>query len=155
MKNLLFKNPKDIGELTEQIVITELMKMGIKILKPIGDNNRYDIVLIINNIFLKCQIKTANYKKEIIICKTSSTRINKSKNIHYFYKKKEIDLFLFYCYETKQVYVVWPEPKKYEVWLRLTKPKKRNSRMRDANMYILNEQKFLIKKQNIKKDFWT
>jgi hypothetical protein len=59
MKNLLFKNPKDIGELTEQIVITELMKMGIKILKPIGDNNRYDIVLIINNIFLKCQIKTA------------------------------------------------------------------------------------------------
>lgn len=53
-------NTKDIGNLGEHIAIVELLKHGIGISRPLGDNSRYDLVLDIANTLFTCQVKSTN-----------------------------------------------------------------------------------------------
>ncbi len=50
---------KTKGELVEQIVITELMKLGVVVSKPVGDNQPYDILIDYKDRIYKVQIRTA------------------------------------------------------------------------------------------------
>lgn len=53
-------NSKDVGNLGEHIAIVELLKHGIIISRPLGDNSRYDLILDISNTLFTCQIKSTN-----------------------------------------------------------------------------------------------
>lgn len=51
-------NTKDIGTLGESVGITELLRHGIIVSRPLGDNSQYDLILDINSNLLRCQVKT-------------------------------------------------------------------------------------------------
>ena len=89
---------KQIGIIGEQILIAEFIKHGINVLLPIGDNSPYDIVIELNGIFYKVQVKTTEHIKngKMIFSTNKSnpyTKINKK------YTSNEIDLLGFYCIE--------------------------------------------------------
>ncbi len=70
-------NPKYIGEKTEYNIIAQLYNSGFIVLKPLGDNQRYDIVLDVGEFgMIKCQCKTSRYHDSYIEINTCSTRIN-------------------------------------------------------------------------------
>ena len=54
---------KQIGIIGEQILIAEFIKHGINVLLPVGDNSPYDIVIELNGIFYKVQVKTTEHIK--------------------------------------------------------------------------------------------
>lgn len=57
-------NSKDVGSLGEHIAIVELLKLGIEVSRPLGDNSRYDIIIDNDGILLTCQIKSTNSASE-------------------------------------------------------------------------------------------
>jgi hypothetical protein len=98
-------NSKQKGELSEQIVLTELMRLGLPVSKPIGDNQRYDLIVDCNGKLLKGQVKTGYLSRtNKVTHRTYSTRINSK---HYITKgyKGEIDLFFVYCPTNNEVWV--------------------------------------------------
>lgn len=89
---------KQIGNIGEQVLIAEFVKKGVTVLTPIGDNEPFDFVIVINDKFLKVQVKTTERVKDgtMIFC-TNIT--NPHKKINRRYSKSEIDLFGLYCIE--------------------------------------------------------
>jgi hypothetical protein len=60
-------NSKNIGVIGEELAIVECLLLGIDVSRPIGDNSRYDLVLDINGILYKCQVKSNNRKCEELV----------------------------------------------------------------------------------------
>ena len=57
-------NSKDVGNLGEHIALVELLKAGIIISRPLGDNARYDLILDIDGELYTCQVKSTNSATE-------------------------------------------------------------------------------------------
>lgn len=57
-------NPKWVGEVTESAIITELIKRKIAVSKPIGDNQRYDLIIDINSKLWKVQCKSLSHMSD-------------------------------------------------------------------------------------------
>ncbi len=51
-------NPKATGEVTQSAVTTELLKRGIPVSLPVGDNQRYDLIFEAKDRLWKAQVKT-------------------------------------------------------------------------------------------------
>ena len=97
------KNHKQLGEIGERIAIGELSKFGIDILLPMSDNLPFDFVIIFNNKFYKCQIKTSTQESENDSLKFSLTSNNWNKGTTHKYTKDEIDILI--CCDLETIYL--------------------------------------------------
>jgi hypothetical protein len=83
-----------------------MLELGWIVLKPYGDNQRYDMVVDRGKGFEKVQVKSTSLKNGCIIASTHSiyntTKISKSVQ----YTIDDIDTFCIYCRDTKDVYIV-------------------------------------------------
>ncbi len=105
-KNIFMKN-KDKGELVEQIVITEFMKLGIPVSKPIGDNQPYDIIIDLNGKLLKIQVRTCWRGENMNSLKIPF--MNSRMNAKIAYKttsKDKIDYYVAYSFDTGKCYLI-------------------------------------------------
>ena len=94
-------------------VVTELQcqtyftKLGYNVLVPLGEDCRYDMIVDLDGILERIQVKTCRLNKNNTGIKfsTESTRVNSKENIRKKYSKAEIDYFAtFYnekCYLIK------------------------------------------------------
>lgn len=99
-------NTKDIGDISEWTLIARLMKQGYRVLKPLGDNSRYDFVIEKDSMFLKVQAKTGQLKNGVVqfrVCSSATMRGND--RVHRSYEG-EIDLFGVYCPDNDKCYLV-------------------------------------------------
>ena len=93
-----------IGEITEQQVAIEFLKLGYMVSKPLVQNSRYDFVLEVQNKLYKVQVKTATAKENdsFIEFATSTSHTNTQGTINKSYTSDEVDFFAtFYngqCY---------------------------------------------------------
>lgn len=97
-------NNKAKGEISEAQIIARLVKLGIPVSVPFGNNQRYDLVIDVNNNLLKVQCKTARKVGNGTISFHTCSRngsYRKGKTYH-----GQIDIFLIYDYETDEVYCV-------------------------------------------------
>ena len=79
--------------------------MGHRVLLPCGTNQRYDLVIEVDGRFLRCQCKTGRLRKGAVIFSARSVRSNRTK-IEFRGYHGEIDYFLVYCEDTRDVYAV-------------------------------------------------
>lgn len=119
MKNL---TSVDKGDASEATVIAKLKQKGHTVLKPFGDNQRYDIVIDTEDGFEKVQVKTArphHEKDGAVVFKTEGTHSNTNKNEKKPYDKSEIDSFIAYYHkENDLIYVPVEEAPKSSMILR-------------------------------------
>jgi len=96
-------NPKAIGERTEGIVLAHLLRRGAVVLMPFGNNQRYDLVVDINNdgTFLRGQCKTAVYRRGCVRFHPCSS--SGGKKCDY---RGQVDVFWVHCPELDKVYQV-------------------------------------------------
>lgn len=52
------------ADIAESAVITELLKRGFKVLKPLGDRLAYDLALDLNGKLLRIQAKSAWFNRK-------------------------------------------------------------------------------------------
>ena len=100
-------HPKQKGDIAVAKVELELLKQGFKLLKPIGENTRYDLVCDTGSKFVRIQVKHMFKKYNGWVLKARSTRINtKRKTINYPYTKKEVDILIGYKPDTEDCYII-------------------------------------------------
>lgn len=87
-------NTHFIGEITEQEVAIEFLKLGIQVSKPLVSNSRYDFIVDISNHLYKVQVKTGTYKENSYIeFATSTSHTNAKGTINLSYSEDEVDFF--------------------------------------------------------------
>jgi hypothetical protein len=100
---------KDKGDIAEVAVILSAMKAGWSVSKPIGENQRYDLILDDGVALLKVQCKSGKLHNNIIVASlVRMARVSgvsgKFKREHY--KQTEIDAFAIYCPDTNQSFLI-------------------------------------------------
>jgi hypothetical protein len=99
------KNTKTIGEISEVQLMAKLALLGKVILRPFGDNQRYDLVIDDSGKFQRIQIKTGKLKNGVIIFNTQSSTIP-SRKIYGRLYAGEIEFFGVYCPQNNKSYLV-------------------------------------------------
>jgi PD-(D/E)XK nuclease superfamily protein len=135
---VLTDHPVNVGHRTEGAILGELVKRGYRLLVPFGVNQRYDLVLEgEDGRFLKAQCKTGRLRDGVIEFRAVSTQSNMKRTRTRNYSG-EIDLFMVYCRENEQVYVIpVDEVPSRGMYLRVDPPRKQCKRVRWAKDYEL------------------
>ena len=87
-------NSHFIGEITEQQVATEFLKLGILVSKPLVQSSRYDFIVDINHKLYKIQVKTGTFKEDAYLeFATSTSHTNTRGTLNISYSENEVDFF--------------------------------------------------------------
>ena len=87
-------NPSQIGEITELKCKTFLIEQGWNILVPIGNYQKYDVVIEKDNKFYRIQIKHATEKEDSFLVRTRFDVRQNGKVIKGLYTEKDCDYFM-------------------------------------------------------------
>lgn len=83
-----------IGEITEQQVALEFLKLGYLVSKPLVQSSKYDFVVDINHKLYKIQVKTGTLKENAYIeFATSTSHTNTKGTINLTYSEDDVDFF--------------------------------------------------------------
>jgi hypothetical protein len=102
-------NTKQRGDIAEQAAVLEALKRGWSVLRPVGDNLPYDLVVDIGNRFVKVQVKCAwlDGPSQNFVVDNRRTKTNRRQMIREEYKPTDFDFALVYLPE-KAVFYVYP-----------------------------------------------
>jgi len=98
-------NPKMIGEKSEGMILAALLRAGKVVLQPFGDNQRYDLVVDENGVFVRIQCKTARLLNDgtVLQFETRSTGYD---GLHKRNYRGQIEFFGVYSPDLDKVYLV-------------------------------------------------
>ena len=83
-----------IGEITEQQVALEFLKLGYLVSKPLVQSSRYDFIVDINHKLYKIQVKTGTLKEDSYIeFATSTSHTNTQGTLNLTYSSDDVDFF--------------------------------------------------------------
>ena len=84
-----------IGEITEQQVAIEFLKLGILVSKPLVQSSRYDFIVDVNHRLYKVQVKTSTPKENnaYIQFATSTSHTNTQGTLNLTYSEEDVDFF--------------------------------------------------------------
>lgn len=84
-----------IGEITEQEVALEFLKLGILISKPLVQSSRYDFIADVNNHLYKIQVKTCTEREDgnYFDFATSTSHTNTQGTLNISYSADDVDFF--------------------------------------------------------------
>ena len=83
-----------IGEITEQQVAIEFLKLGILISKPVVQSSKYDFIADINHKLYKIQVKTGTFKEDAYLeFATSTSHTNTKGTLNLHYSEEDVDFF--------------------------------------------------------------
>ena len=99
------RHPVDVGLRTEAAITHALAAMGHHVFMPIGQNQRYDLLVEVSGRFYRCQCKTGRLRGGSIQFSARSVRSNTKSVLTRDYVG-EIDYFLVYCEDTGEVYAI-------------------------------------------------
>lgn len=98
-------NSKRVGNIGEAMTIAKFVEKGIPVYIPFGDNEKVDLIVSINNILLKVQVKTSSRLKHgCLIFNSRSTTSDSNTNV--LYTEEDIDLYACYSLVTKELYIL-------------------------------------------------
>lgn len=97
-------NTKSVGDISESYIIYKFLSLGWVVLRPVGDNQRYDCVIDKGNGFERVQIKTGRLINGTIKFNNVSYS-NTSKIIKKNYVG-QCDYFAVYCHILNKAYLI-------------------------------------------------
>jgi hypothetical protein len=104
-KPKLSSHPVDVGLRTEAAILSELSRRGYSVLVPWGVNQRYDLVLDLENRFVRARCKTGWLRNGSVTFPTRSIQCNSKRTVMRSYDG-DADVFLVYCPDMNRVYCV-------------------------------------------------
>jgi hypothetical protein len=79
------ERPVDVGLRHEALIVSKLLKRGLHVLLPHGFNRRYDLVLDLNDRFVRVQCKSARLMNGAVGFNAVSTRSNRRETLRRSY----------------------------------------------------------------------
>ena len=96
------------ADIAEAAVLTELLKRGYDVLKPVGDRLPYDLAVGIESRLIRIQVKSAWYdnKKKIYFVDVRRTKTNRRRMIRSRYSNNDFDFAVLYIDDLDVFYVM-------------------------------------------------
>lgn len=99
------RDTKSVGDLSELIVALELARAGYSVSMPLGENQRYDLIIDDGDKLSRVQVKTGRLRRGAILFNTYSSHCHR-KGVACRPYTDQIDFFGIYCPEVSSVYLV-------------------------------------------------
>lgn len=127
------------GDATEAIVIAELKRRAIPVSSPVGDNERYDILVETpDDRIFRVQIKTGRLTDGKIDFHTRSQHTNSAGNTYEKYEG-DVDYFFVYTPELESIHVVGEWEFDSSMKLRVEEPEQVHHTINWAEEYAFDE----------------
>ena len=96
------------GDIAEMEVQLKALKMGWDVLIPIGDRLPYDLVIVINDNFIKIQVKSAwlSKKEDVYFVDVRRTKTNRRIMKREKYSNVDFDFAIIYISDLNVFYVI-------------------------------------------------
>lgn len=95
------------GDISEAVVLAALVEAGYRVLLPWGDNAPYDLVVDTNGEFIRVQVKTGRLDNGAVKFNPRSVRARgRGETAQSERYDGKADLFMVYCPQTKEIYVI-------------------------------------------------
>jgi prevent-host-death family protein len=122
-------NPNHKGNVAELAIATEAARLGISVLKPLTEHERYDLALDLGSQILRVQCKWATHNGDVVRIHVGRCRTSRRGYVRATYEKGEIDALAAYCEPLGRCYLMPADMVvgKYTLHLR-TRPARNNQR---------------------------
>ncbi len=94
------------ADIAESAVVTELLKRGFRVLRPIGDRLPYDLAVDVDGKLLRVQIKSAWLQRGAYIVDGRRTKTNRRQMLRSHYKCNDFDFAILYIDDLDVFYVM-------------------------------------------------
>ncbi len=96
------------ADIAESAVITELLKRGFRVLKPVGDRLPYDLAVDLGNKLVRIQVKSAWFcsKTNSYVVDVRRTKTNRRQMLRSRYSKNDFDYAILYIDSLRVFYVM-------------------------------------------------
>ncbi len=94
------------GNVAELAIATEAAKLGLSVLKPLTEHERYDLAIGIAGELVRVQCKWAQKKKEVVNVKLTSSRRGSDGHIRTRYTATDVDAIGAYCEELNACFLI-------------------------------------------------
>lgn len=96
------------ADIAESAVVTELLKRGFRVLKPVGDRLPYDLALDFNGRLLRVQVKCAWFDRRLKAYNIDvrRTKTNRRHMLRARYDKSDFDFAIIYLADIHVFYVM-------------------------------------------------
>ncbi|MFH1868896.1 MAG: group I intron-associated PD-(D/E)XK endonuclease [Candidatus Omnitrophota bacterium] len=96
------------ADIAESSVVTELLKRGFSVLRPVGDRLSYDIGIDLKGKFVRIQVKSAwfNERDKCYVVDARRTKTNRRRMIRKRYKADDFDFAIIHIADLNVFYVM-------------------------------------------------
>jgi hypothetical protein len=94
------------ADIAEYAIATKLLKLGFRVLKPIGDRLSYDLAVDIGGRLLCIQVKSAWYHRGYYTIDSRQTKTNRHCMIRSRYQKGDFDFAIIYIQDLDVCYIM-------------------------------------------------
>jgi prevent-host-death family protein len=103
----MFVNSNHKGNVAELAIATEAARLGLSVLKPLTEHERYDLVLGVRGRLLKVQCKWASKRGDVILVRLSSSYHSPTRGyVKSTYAEDEVDAIAVYCADLEKCYLL-------------------------------------------------
>ena len=143
-------NTNQVGNLGELKVIEACLRNGIQVFTPFGDGSVVDLILVVNGVCLKAQVKSTETNNDgVMTFKMKSEKSTRQADTTHKYTKDEIDIFLLYSFAYDEVYVLPIEDAPDSAFaMRHDNPSRRLKTMHFAEDYLFEKMIFNVAPQH-------
>lgn len=99
-------DPNRKGNVAELAIAAEAARLGLSVLKPLTEHERYDLVLGIGGRLLRVQCKWGSRRAEVIAVGLATSRRSADGYVRTRYSSAEVDAFGVYCEELDECYLI-------------------------------------------------
>jgi prevent-host-death family protein len=117
------------GNVAELAIATEAARLGLSVLKPLTEHERYDLALDLGSRILRVQCKWARHHDGVVLVRVGRSRTSRRGYIRSTYREDEVDALAAYCQVLDRCYLlpVSMIVGRHSVYLR-TSPARNNQR---------------------------
>jgi prevent-host-death family protein len=99
-------NPNHKGNVAELAIATEAAKLGLSVLKPLTEHERYDLVIGVGARLLRVQCKWAKLQRDVVAVKLTTSRRGAAGYVRTTYTAEEIDAIGAYCEALDECFLI-------------------------------------------------
>jgi prevent-host-death family protein len=94
---MFVENPNHKGNVAELAIAAEAARLGLSVLKPLTEHERYDLAFDLGSRILRVQCKWASHNGDVVLVHVDRSRTSRRGYIRSTYGTDEIDALAAYC----------------------------------------------------------
>jgi prevent-host-death family protein len=99
-------NPNHKGNVAELAIATEAARLGLSVLKPLTEHERYDLVLGMGGKLLRVQCKWAKKQGDVVLVNLATSRRGPDGYVRTNYSAADVDAIGAYCEELASCFLI-------------------------------------------------